>query len=214
MKTRHLFMKAYSILAVIIFASSSRVALLAQGNLVYNGGFEAFNVTNGVANGWNFSKWVGVGAGGDPGLFALLYNSGVNDPTIPTASQTITGLNPGDTYTISGNYELWKNPNGNVFDSSFGVAVNGNFLFETVAPATSLTWENFSFVYTATSSSMILSLSSQLNGTEVSYGIDNIAMYAVPEPSTLSLFVLASGAFALFYVRTRNKKHSEPISSD
>lgn len=81
------------------------------------------------------------------------------------------------------------------------MAVNGVFLFETVAPA-SYNWQSFSFSYTAISSSALLSLSSQINGMEISYGIDNIAMQAVPEPSSSLLIMLGSGV--VIYVRRRD----------
>ncbi len=168
----------------------------AQGNLVVNGGFEA------GSQGWTFNKWVGVSAGGDPGIFALLYNDDLSDPTVPTASQIVGGLTAGDSYIISGDYLPWKNQaTGSPLEPSFGVAVNGVFLFETVAPA-SYNWQSFSFSYTAISSSALLSLSSQINGMEISYGIDNIAMQAVPEPSSSLLIMLGSGV--VIYVRRRD----------
>lgn len=76
----------------------------AQGNLVVNGGFEA------GSQGWTFNKWVGVSAGGDPGIFALLYNDDLSDPTVPTASQIVGGLTAGDSYIISGDYLPMEKP--------------------------------------------------------------------------------------------------------
>jgi hypothetical protein len=162
-----------------------------EGNLVYNGDFEIHS--NAVSLGWTYSQYVGFSLGGNPGRFALLYNSNPSDPTVPTVSQTISGLSSGQIYKVSGDYRLWKRPGGSLpSDPSFGVAIDGTFLFETLEPANT-DWLNFSFDYTATSPSVVLSLSSQINGTDVPYAIDNIAMYATPEPSTISLIFLGSG---------------------
>jgi hypothetical protein len=79
--------------------------------------------------------------------------------------------------------------------------MNGALLFEVTAQQDDLNWQDFSFLYTATSPSIVLSLSSQINGTQVSYSIDNIDMYATPEPSGLSLIFLGSGL--LIFVRKR-----------
>jgi hypothetical protein len=122
-------------------------------------------------------------------------------PNSPSASQTITSLTPGVLYIVSGDYE--KGPGKNVTDNSFGVALDGVFLFETAAPADS-NWHSFNFDYTATSTSALLSLSAQINGTDYAYFIDNIAMYAVPEPSAWSLILLGSSLLAC--VRTRIRR--------
>ena len=168
---------------------------IAQGNLVYNGGFEISS--NGVnTDGWSGEN--GVSAGGNPGRFVLLYG-----PVMPTCSQTISGLVPGDSYIVSGDYELWKNPDSNVSTPSFGVAFDDVFLFETAAPTNSLVWQSFSSTYTAVSPSADLSISAQLNGVDASYGIDNIAMYATPEPSFAWLLFLGSGI--VFHVRRTRK---------
>jgi hypothetical protein len=162
----------------------------AQNNLVYNGGFEISSNGNN-ADGWVLNKWAGVSAGGNPGRFTLLYNDSSSDPGLATVSQTVNNLVPGDSYIISGNYELWKNP-GRISIPTFGVAIDGTFLFETTAPANALDWQNFSFTFVAVSSTALLSLSSHLNDAEVSYGIDNIAMNPVPEPSASWLLLFGS----------------------
>jgi len=173
-------MKTYIALIALVILLLPRPAA-AQGNLVFNGGFDidtsGWSLTN-VSSGWGYSP-----KGGDPDGFINL----VGDPLVsPTASQTITGLTIGADYVISGEY---YERSVDSTENSFGVAIDGNYLFETAGQG-DIHWHNFSLSYTATSSRVDLSFSSQLNETGISYGIDNIAMYAVPEPSTLSLFII------------------------
>ncbi|MEI9962524.1 MAG: hypothetical protein WDM76_15815 [Limisphaerales bacterium] len=189
-------MKPYQILQKILPVPMVLIAqhLIAQGNLVVNSGFDA------DAAGWtllNGSAYAGP-LKGNPGGWVDLdsLSPSLSDPTI---TQLINGLILGQTYMVSGDFEKTINRSGGtISDLSFGVAMDGVFLYETSDPG-DFNWHSFSFSYTATSSSAVLSLSSQLNGTEISYGIDNISMYLVPEPSVMSLLAFASGAFAYVY---------------
>jgi hypothetical protein len=135
----------------------------AQGNLVVNGGFDT-----GVS-GWmtNVSSGYYEALKGDPGGCFTLYSS---------ISQSITGMIPGSQYVISGSYDI---EGGNIVSSpSFGVAIDGIFLFE-VAPR-DYAWHDFAFSYRATSSAAELSVAAQINGTSDVYRIDNIAMQPTP----------------------------------
>jgi hypothetical protein len=102
----------------------------AQGNLVVNGGFDT------DASGLTITNVNSSGGGGyqsdfgnPPGSVRL---NNLSSPKDPTASQIINGLTPGDIYIVSGNY---RGGGKNVTDNSFGVALDGDFLFETAAPA-------------------------------------------------------------------------------
>ena len=163
----------------------------AQGNLVVNGGFET--LISGKPFGWAITNSSLVL--GNPGWAVSLDNTTPSLNAIPMATQTISGLVSGNSYTVSGQYQQGKNRLGNSSTNlSFGVAVNGIFLYQTAALNNTSTWYNFNFSYTATSSSALLSLSSQLNGTGYSYAIDNIFVVSnVPEPTTLALFGLGGG---------------------
>ncbi len=198
MKPQKLIQKTGMIVLISLVRWCFDQSVMAQGNLVINGGFDT------DASGWtttNEYKFGYVSTKGNPGGYFFLYTN--SSSLTPMISQTINGLIPGSNYIVSGDYEyiIGGIIGGSRFPS-FGVALNSVFLFETAAP-TDLDWHSFSFDYTATSTSVLLSLSSQLNGTGVSYGIDNIAMYIVPEPSTIFLISLGSGV--LIYVRTRKR---------
>ena len=175
-------------------------SVAAQGNLVVNGTFESgstgWTLTNGAIVAW--------GWGGDPGVACFLISSNESPANEPTASQAINGLLAGTSYIISGNYEVGKDRGGaSPTNASFGVAIDDTFLFE-VAASPNGRWQSFSFSYTAASSSVLLSLSSQINGTGVEYAIDNISMEAVPEPSSLWLIGIGGIARATF-LRNRRK---------
>ena len=185
-------MKLYTTLKTSIVLAASALSLIpqsatAQGNLVFNGGFDH------DASGWTATNiQVGVGYGYDPlkgnpgGCFWLW--SGPSSSLTPVISQPINGLIPGSTYLVSGDYSVAGGSLGAT--PSFGVAIDGIYLFE-VAPTIG-TWQSFSYSYTATDSSALLSLAAEMNGTHVAYRVDNIFMEGVPEPN--SLWLLGVGA--------------------
>ena len=152
----------------------------AQNNLVVNGSF------SGNANGWTITNTPGGfgyhSAVGNPPGGVQLDNVFPSPSSDPTASQTISGLTPGVVYLVSGDYRRVKvRGSGLPTDQpSFGVAIDGDFPFTTLDPGF-LDWRHFSFPYTASSTTVLLSVSSQLNGTGFSYDIDNIAMQADSE---------------------------------
>jgi hypothetical protein len=196
-------MKLNEIRNCCFFTAAALLSVLTssgQGNLVINGGF-AHN-----ASGWTMTNVdVSEGGGydisiGNPPGSVFLYNSSFS-VLVPTLSQEINSLTPGTLYIVSGDYMMEDGKN--VTDNSFGVALDSVFLFETKAPADS-NWHSFSFDYTAASASVLLSLSAEINGTDDSYFIDNIAMHAIPEPSIVSFMLLGSGV--LIFVR-RNNRH-------
>ncbi len=181
----YMTMKKILVMTAWVFLLVPRLAM-AQGNLVFNGGFDS------NANGWMIINVTGgfgySAAGGNPGGDVLLDNLTPSPSSAPTANQTISGLSPWMDYVVSGDYQQAKNRDGgSSTDPSFGAAIDGIYLFTTTAPG-NYSWQNFSFSYTAASSSAVLSLSSQLNGTGLSYAIDNISFKSVPEPGITGLF--------------------------
>jgi len=184
----------------ILLLSCFIQSVAAQGNLVVNGGFDT------DASGWILTN-VDSGSGyeslaGDPPgsvLLGILFSA-----NNPTASQEINSLTPGQFYVVSGNY---SGGGKDITDISFEVLFDGVPLFETNAPPNFLNWYSFSFDYTATSTSALLSLVT-LIGTGDSYYIDNIAMDAVPEPNSLCLMG-AGGMMSALFFRHRKKARRE-----
>jgi hypothetical protein len=172
MNTRNYFIvTVWALLLVPRFAA-------AQGNFVVNGGFNA-NASDWTATDVSIPDYLTTG--GNPGGFFGLYNASAS--AVPTVSQQINSLVPGFIYLVSGDY---KSGGKGFASNSFGVAFNGVYVFLASSP-TDYNWHSFSFEYAATSTSELLSISSQLRATGYAYYIDNIAMSPVPEPSTLSL---------------------------
>lgn len=160
----------------------------AAQNFVLNGGFDtnavgwtATNTENG--GGYRSSK-------GNPGGFFHL-DTQPSSTTDPTISQQVNGLIPGVSYTVSGDYEkIVDRGGGSPTALSFGVAIDGVFLYE--AQQSDFAWHTFTFVFVAASPSVSLSISAQRNGTGVSYGIDNIVLQ--PTPSVAARIVDAGVA--------------------
>jgi len=203
MKSHNIIQNAGIVGLAALMLSCFTQSAVAQGNLVVNGGFDT------DASSWTMSN-VNVPAGGgylsnygNPPGSIFLYNPSL--PGISAASQEINSLTPGQLYIVSGDYQRGLGKNTTV--DSFGVALDSVFLFETVVPTDS-NWHNFSFDYTATSTSALLSLEAQINGTDYSYSIDNIAIYAVPEPNSLCLLGMGGMMSALFF-RHRRKARRE-----
>jgi hypothetical protein len=185
MKSQILFKAALVImtLSFLYFPKSAK----AQGNLVLNGGFDT------SATGWTLlGGYYNSKNGNPPGDVVLEGLTG-------SATQTINGLTAGSTYIVSGSYQGEAGvPSPN---PSFEVTMDGNVLFEIATPADN-NWDNFTFLYTASSSATVLSIDA-FNGIAQAYSIDNISMQGVPEPAAWALITLGGG---VFYVYARKRK--------
>ena len=171
----------------ILILSCFIESVAAQGNLVVNGGFDT------DASGWTTDASSGYyePLKGDPAGCFTLYGS---------IRQTVNSLTPGFSYFVSGSYEI--EAYGIEGAPSLAVAMNGVSL-DNIRPR-NYPWQSFSFIYTATSSSVVLSLT----GTSDVFRIDDIAMYAVPEPNSLCLMGVGGMMSALFF-RHRRKARRE-----
>ena len=149
----------------------------SANNLVTNGTFDISVPRNGTGGGWTSDVIDGSGgwvsSGGNPGAnFILNSNGGASDPIIV---QTVNGLVPGSCYGVSGDFTNIYPGFGSLAALSFGVAVDGVFLFEG-QKGTADVWQHFSFSFTPTSGSVALLLAGERNGDDSSYRIDNISL--------------------------------------
>jgi len=159
----------------------------AQGNLVFNGSF------NTDASGWTLANlaYFDNKAGNPLPCVDLLGLTAA-------ATQTINNLSSGTTYVISGDYRIY----GSSTNPCFGVSMDGVILFQDATQQPDI-WQSFSIAYTAASSSATLSLA-RINAAGIDCDIDNIAIYAIPEPGSLCLLGVGGMISAIFF-RNRRK---------
>jgi hypothetical protein len=135
----------------------------------------------------------------------FIINAAGQTATDPFLSQSIDGFEIGHAYSISGLYENAYTGFGNPAALSFGVEiVELGLLFELPQPAPDGSIGNFAIDFVAAATSYTLRLTSERNGDDSSYAVDNIAIAdlgAVPEPGTLGL--VAAGLLALARLRRR-----------
>jgi hypothetical protein len=167
-------------------------------------------ITNGTLNtdasGWTLGGgcgdevWDGS-AGNPPGSIRL--NACGESNSDPTASQTISGLVPGTTYTVSVDVHLHVSSSGGGTGKSFGIFLNsepGNPLLLTEFLDSN--WHTVTTTFVAAASSATIIFAGELDArtpggpgltTDVSYYIDNISVTGqvnIPSIPTLSEWAL------------------------
>jgi hypothetical protein len=204
--------------------------LLASAALALCAGpLHAQFITNGTldfnASGWNLGGGCGDeawdGANGNPPGAIRLNACGESDSD-PAASQTITGLTVGASYTIQADVQLFANSSGGGTGRSFAVFLNNE-------PANPLlltefldgNWHTVRANFTATSTSATIILAGELDArtpggpgitTDVAYFIDNISVTqtvaggAIPTLSEQALLLLGAvlAASAALVLRRRH----------
>ncbi|MDZ7639368.1 MAG: PEP-CTERM sorting domain-containing protein [Bryobacterales bacterium] len=197
----------------------------ANANLIANGAFTS------NADGWTSGNIVSGGfqetIGNPAGSFLLnWFGTATSDPYI---QQTIAGLNPGQSYNLS--WDLLHHAT-NATTPSFaafldptdaGTSPNGLtlLLLSYPGPFTSKPWVSHQTSFVATATSHTIRFAAELDtrtpgvtvNTDVSYYIDNVALFAepnsssaVPEPSTWALIAL--GGAALWARRLRGRRRA------
>lgn len=195
------------------------IAGSARANLITNGTFDS------NANGWTAVTSGGgfQAATGNPvGSFLLnAFGAATSDPYL---EQTVNGLNPGQTYTLS--WELLHHsntqtaPSFGAFLDPTGAASGPNglalLLLGYSGPYTSKPWVSHQVSFVATAISHTIRFAAELDtrtsgittNTDVSYFIDNITLTGVPlagnpvpEPGTVLL--LGAGLSAVLWMRRR-----------
>lgn len=155
-----------------------------------NGDFELPVPTNATGNGWtsanNFSGDGWQATGGNPNGTFLLNN--VGDPnTDPTISQELCCLRPGQCYTIRGQRKVqaWFQQTA----PSFAVLLDGVPILTLPVPSNpaDTNWYDFAVSFVATNRCQTIGFASEINGTDVSYWIDNITLECCETNCTVSI---------------------------
>ncbi len=201
-------MKSLAIVAVLAMAG---ILSGQPGHAqVVNGNFDEFVPTNATGGGWTTTD--GDSNGGwrsDAGLpdNGFVLNASGAFATDPTISQSVSGLIPGATYNVTGNFRSYYSFASSGGTKVFGVAVNHVFIFES-AGIPEKTWHSFSGSFVASDTSALLQLSGERNGWDLDFAIDNIAMTLAsaptdtPEPGALA-FVFAGSLAGAAVIRRR-----------
>lgn len=148
------------------------VYINAQVALV-NGGFDT------GADGWdlhNFDQWSGWTdeAGNPPGCMRLNeYGTCEVDPGV---SQVVTGLMPGVTFTISGEYRPYVDWIGNQFAKSFVVTIDSVVVGSFARSELGSEWAPFSASFVATRESHRIGFFAEYNCDDSSYELDNVQL--------------------------------------
>ncbi len=130
----------------------------------------------------SITKWKGeVGEvisqtkGGNPGGYAWLNHSGgKSDPSI---SQEVTGLTPGLTYMIRGDYKGGTNVHLHLKDKSakcFSIDVDGKSIKKLALPSDMYEWSKFTAIFTATKTTHTIRFRGEIDGTDGDVAIDNV----------------------------------------
>jgi hypothetical protein len=180
--------KTFALVAALAFAAPA-----AQANLVTNGSFDT-NLTGwtlsqgggcGTAGSLPYSAWVANRAGHTGAVYLNACGHAGGDPNIV---QTVSGLTIGTTYELEWDFIRDTLGQQGPRPDSFLVELLGisgsPFEYDYVNNAV---WQTNSLLFTATSTNQSIRFSSEANGTDASYYLDDVTLFAVPEPTSLAL---------------------------
>lgn len=189
---------------LLVASLFSAATLSAQ---IVNGGFD------GDASGWmatdvtmSFGGYQSTpGADGNPGWFWINHNG--NSAFNPRVEQVLMGLTPGFVYELSGFYRTVVNFFGS---DPFIAAINGDAVFFGSTTTVPSNWTEFSFQFTATGNSALLSFLAEVTA-DADYGVDQITLKPIadqsgnpiPEPSAVAAFAAAALGLLIWARRRR-----------
>lgn len=191
-------------LCAALLASAFTVAQASP--VIVNGSFDVAVPTNGTGGGWTADGNDGAGghraAPGNGVSFSnyFIINAAGQSATDPSLVQVVAGFEIGHRYRIVGDYENAYNTFGNPAALSFGAEiVELGLLSEFSQPAGDAVG-SFAIEFVANATSLTLRLTTERNGDDSSYAVDNIAIsditQRVPEPPVPALLVLALAGLA------------------
>lgn len=190
---------SFALAAVCAAASLVTATAAIAAPVLVNGNFDVAVPLNGTGGGWTSAG--NDGAGGHRTAPAanvtftnfFIINAAGQPTTDPSLQQAISGFDIGTTYRITGDYENAYNTFGDPAALSLGVEIVELGLLNQFAQPAGDGVGSFFIEFVANATTLTLRLTSERNGDDSSYGVDNIAVTAVagvPEPSILGLLGL------------------------
>lgn len=178
--------------AALLVLTGSAPALSAS---ILNGAFDTFVPSNDTGGAWTSSNidanggWRSNTTENSFENFFILNQSG-QSLTDPTLEQTVLDLVVGQRYTVTGDFEPFRERPILPLRPTFGVEIIDLALneYKLVTPAI----RSFRLNFVATSTSHVLRLTGERNGVDTAYAVDNVSI-ALPEPGA-ALLLLGVGA--------------------
>ncbi len=180
---------------------------MSHGSIVQNGSFESGDFAGWTSYDGNIfvSSFGGGVAVPSDGVYGAIMNSGGSTPNAELSQIISTQI--GESYLLAFDYAKAGSGSGT---ASLQVKVDGFaiLLDETINDNTGGlpgAYENYSFEFTADSSSLSLSFADLSSGSASFDGVlDNVSIQAIPEPSAAVLMGSASGCIFFFRKRFRS----------
>ncbi len=177
--------------------------------VVVNGNFDTLVPSNGTGGGWT-SVNIDLNGGhratnGNPGGNFIINQAG-QVATDPTLSQLVSGFTVGQTYRLTGDYATFASSFGNPAALSFAVDINAANVAVFGRPGGEGVYGTFSVVFVANATDQLIAFRTEIKGDDSSFRVDNIAINAVPEPTTMLLLGTGLAGLSAAVRKRRNVK--------
>ena len=213
---------AMAFVASVLVATTLSSSGANASSLIEDGDFSlpaqggGYNTYYSGINGWsNSNDGVEIGTStlyGLPCISAGCQHLEVNANKFGTVSQTVSGLNIGETYNLVFDYGGRPGGGPQILDVSFG----GAFLAEDTGSYGAWTLNSFLVVATSNTEKLtFLSVDTSGVGGNPSYGneITNVALFATPLPSTWTMLIAGFIGLGFFAYHGTKKKAASVVAA-
>jgi hypothetical protein len=210
-KTRKRLNMNAKFISLGIMLSAAWLASSVHSQLITNGNFSTLVPRNSTGGGWTSSHIDGAGGhqptGGNPGGNFILNDTGPlgSDPTI---SQSVSGLTPGGSYLLTGDYASVYSSFGVATKLSFAVDIDGLNKTKLGRPGAEGVWGSFAVPFWAAASSALISFRAEIDGDDSSYRIDNIDLIGCPVINGVLSATATVGQPFIYWITASNYRTS------